>query len=110
MAITQGTNIPITIYFRSGIPDFEYLEVNLSASGETLKHWSKEDLVFNENLISAPIEQSESVAWPKGPCLIEMKGLVDGSTVFYKKKKDKIMEWIDHTIMEEQEDPEDVDV
>ena len=101
--IIQGSNNPITVTFQD-INDVPGSSMSISLRNEIaeLAHWSYDNLEVSEDglTLSAPITQEQSMAWPQGPCVIEIKWLeVNGGTMF-ARVRDYIGPWRDGTILE----------
>lgn len=79
----QGTNIPLVIEFDENASNLEDICVSLFDKRKNeLKHWSKDELVFDGKYVSCAITQDESSDFVCGACTVEIKWLHDGYTKF----------------------------
>lgn len=81
--IYQGTNAPFTISFDEMASELDDICVSLFDKRDTkLKHWSKEDVVFDGNLVICPIKQEESSDFTVGRCRFQIKFMFEGVVNF----------------------------
>lgn len=99
--IIQGTNCPIIFTFSESMENILDIEISLHSKTEEYKHWTLSDVTISGNTVTAPIKQSESIDFPVGPVLIEVKWMdANGKTNFSKEINNIIVERHDKTIME----------
>lgn len=98
--IVQGSNEPLYIEFID-VNDLPADDISISLRNEIeeLKHWGKEDVTKDELTYTAPISQEESIDWPVGPCVIEIKYLDNFGNIIHLREKTKIIPWGDKTIL-----------
>lgn len=98
--IIQGSNQPITISFDEDMSLQSDIEIALFSGSTELKHWSKEDLTIDEDVIQAPLTQEETMDFPAGSAILEVKWYDTDSMT---QHTDPFRVWIsgrkDHTIM-----------
>ena len=105
--IIQGSNLPIVIEFDEEVENIPALEIGLYHGDDELKHWSKNNLIIDGSVISAPLKQSETINFPADSVMIEIKWLdSDGITWFADTIKSRVMSRRDRTIMEAEKDYE----
>jgi len=90
--IVQGSNNPIIVSFDedvSSIQDWSmslYGEDKRGAPGDLLKHWGLDDVEIDENSVSAPLSQEETLAFPPCVATLEIKWLNADDLIFHSKK------------------------
>lgn len=84
MSIIQGTNNPLSVLLEydyaseiSASTDFHAI---LYKGSKTLKQWDKEDISVVDMTVYLPLNQNETMTFPKGMAVLEMKWL-DGNGV-----------------------------
>lgn len=105
--IIQGTNKSLTLKFK-GVSEINTISVALwSKTGINnhllIKKWSETDIISSTDAegltIRCPQTEEETVKYPVGACIIEVKWL-DGTNVkFAKKINDTIIDWYDERIL-----------
>ena len=98
MTIIQGTNKPITFVFANDV-SFTDIKVSLNSYTKELKHWNKNDLVIEGNIIQAPLTQEESLSFGQGKATLEVKWLDEDVTEFSNIIPVQIEERKDKTIL-----------
>ena len=85
--IIQGTNIPLVVTFDGSVTDCAALVITLWRRNRTeLKRWTMADMVINADIVTLPVSEEETAAWPEGYNTLEAKGLdADGSTIFWEE-------------------------
>ncbi len=88
MKIIQGSNSAIIVSFDRDISSSSKVEAGLYhplpyGKSKKLKEWHKEDITFYEEnaTIELPLTQSESISFPIGTCLLEIKALDSNGSV-----------------------------
>lgn len=101
--IIQGTNAPIVFTFAETMADILDIEISLyhAESKAEIKHWTLQDVDIQSNIISAPLTQEETINFPAGKCILEIKWMdTNGRTNFAKNIQNVIVERYDKTVME----------
>lgn len=85
--IIQGTNIPLVITFDEDVSSCEALVITLWRRDRVkLKQWNMSDVTIEADVVTLPISQEESAAWPEGYNMLEAKGLDEnGYTIFWEE-------------------------
>lgn len=73
--IIQGQNTPIVLELEEHYIDISDLSISLisKATGALLKHWGLSDVTISDGLIELPLTQKDTLAWPSGTVIIEVK-------------------------------------
>ena len=101
--IIQGSNSPIVLEFEDNMSTASKIECSLNNGDTELKHWSIDDVVVEENLISLPLYESETMNFESGTAYLDAKILdVDGVIIFYNSFKLKVVNKFDRTKLTEE--------
>lgn len=100
MSIIQGSNKPIVIVLDENISSATDIVVSVSylANGKCLKHWHKANVTFGtvvveeetKYTITCPLTQQDTLAFPHGDVVIDLKWLTNGSIEFNGRIFDKV--------------------
>lgn len=96
--IIKGQNTPIRVRLGGEIEfeNIETLSVLLCTNKKEVKRWGREDVAFEENLLSLPLTEKETMFFPNGTALLLIKALDPNNyTLFWKKKEIEILDWED---------------
>ena len=82
----QGSNAPIRLIFNEDMTDYAYIHILIYHKDGELMAFSKEDVMVVENSIYIPMKQSDTLLFPEGKAVLEIKGkTADGVVRFYQK-------------------------
>lgn len=79
--IMQSSNAPLIIKFPEeyNVESFLRLRITLWQGDTLYKLWEKEDLIIEENKVTAELTEEETAELSENRCLLEMKWLVEGN-------------------------------
>lgn len=99
--IIQGQNTPIVLELEEHYGDMSDLSVSLisKATGGLLKHWGLSDVTIVDGLIELPVTQKDTLAWPSGAVIIEVKYTAQGYVQLCQPLLDNITGRHDMTIL-----------
>lgn len=101
--IIQGSNIPIVLEFENDMATASKIEASLNNGDAELKHWSIDDVEIEDNLISLPLYESETMDFEGGTVRLEVKILdADDIIIFYNEIKLKVVSRFDKTRLTEE--------
>ena len=99
--LRQGSNSPIFLDFDAPV-EAEKIEVSLHGVNTEIKHWSRSEVTINENVVSLPLTEEETLEFPIGSARLSVKLLDgDGDVIFYDDEKVEIDFSFDKTKMED---------
>lgn len=100
--IIQGSNWPLTFRFKNNMENVQDISVSLYTKDKVeLKHWDKDDLTIDGDMVVAPITQEESLGFPAGACAIEVKWLAADEYIYHNYIKRTIVDYrYDKTTLE----------
>lgn len=102
--IIQGSNQPIILNIGKEASDISKLSCLLYSATSNLKHWELDDVTISEGKLTLPLEESETLEFPSGKAILEVKWLEDGNIEFAKKLNIQVSKRMDTTQLIEVED------
>ena len=96
--IIQGANEPIVLEFpydMTSVQDFSAVLLMKHTKHEQ-KKWNKDNVTINENVITLPLSQTETMAFGFGNAVLQIKWMIGGD-IFTNESEHFIKRWIDKT-------------
>lgn len=78
--VYQGSNSPIVITFDEVMTGAN-IHAQLFYAGKPIKEWWQSDCTIEENVITFPLSEGETLAFPSGNCEFEIKWQSSGSDI-----------------------------
>lgn len=99
--IVQGENEPVVLEFQedmTALQDFSAL-LFMKYSRKEQKRWSKDEIDINENVITLPLSQTETLAFDYGIAVLQIKWMINDE-IFTNESECCIKKWIDDSVLE----------
>lgn len=106
--IYQGSNSPIRIWISGAIDDVTNMSIMLHDGNTDVKVWEYADLDIKDNKIYAPLTEVETLAFPHGKLVLEIKWSdKDGIVHLEPTRNVNVIQRLDSTVISTPVEPED---
>lgn len=90
--IVQGSNLPLIITLEETVEDMTNLTISMwDARQNLVKEWTQGDVVIDGNVITCPLKETETAAFPRGVLGVEVKCLSGFNTAHWAEAQIEVV-------------------